>query len=78
MDFTRSVAHLLVLNAGVPTGFTDNTLNGCDVVSPCIAITKGYSILTGYTSNLGKKCPLYGLNPFNPFNFNSHYDRKYI
>ena len=32
MDFARSVAHLFILNPGAPTGYTDNTLGGSDVV----------------------------------------------
>ena len=39
MVFARSVVHPLVLNAEAPTGFTDTTLGGNDVVSQCIAIT---------------------------------------
>ena len=39
MDFARSVAHLSILNPGAPTGCTDNTLGGSDVVSPYVAMT---------------------------------------
>ncbi len=58
MDFARSVAHLSILNPGAPTGCTDNTLGGSDVV------WKDMEILytTGYISNLGKKSPLCALN----------------
>ena len=42
MDFARSIAHLSILNPGAPTGCTDNTLGGSDVVSPYVAITKGF------------------------------------
>ena len=42
LDFARSVAHPSVLNTGAPIGFTDNILGGSDVVSPYVAITKGF------------------------------------
>ncbi len=38
----QSVAHRFVLNPGAPTGCTDNTLGSSDVVSPYVAITKGF------------------------------------
>ncbi len=45
MDFARSVAHLSILNPGAPTGCTDNTLGGSDVVSPYVAILQVISAI---------------------------------
>ena len=73
MDFVWSVAHSSILYTGAPIGFTDNTIDGSDVISPYVAILDHAK---AYISNPGKKYPLYSFNPMGGQRHHPHIGQK--